>query len=422
MNTPFPVPKPGSAALSLALLCAGAVVPALSLRAESRADYLAEALRNNPKVNAAYERYLAARQVAPQVRALDEPVASYSEFLSSVQTRTGPQERIFSISQKLPWPGVLRLRGQVADAESAEAWFRYETARREVLESTGLAFIEYAYLKAATDRSEENLELLEQLEPVVGEKVRGGAPLATQLRLDVELATAKQDLDSLRKQRPGLSAQLKSLLGRDPGGDNLPWSSLDRSAPSLSSLETIRSETVRNHPRIRLAERGIATARRKEALADKSGKPTFNIGANAIDIGDGGETAGAVTLGVKLPLWRKKYRAEQEEAAAMARAAGVSLDAVKQELLARAAAQHAAQEEADQRLRTYDKELIPSAEQSLELTTEDYRNDKATLTDLIEAERVLLDLHLLRTRALADAHKAAWRIRALTEPLEHSSK
>lgn len=382
---------------------------------EAQDGYLVEALRSNPEVAAAYQAYVAASKKGRQVRALEEPVASYSEFLSSVQTRTGPQERIFSLSQALPWPGVLALREEVADANARVAYYRYETKRREVIEKVGLATIEYAYLRAATDQALRNLELLRQIEPVVREKVRAGASLSTSLRLDVEVSVAEQEVATLREQRPGIDAQLQATLGRDPGGEMLPWPELPAGPPALMPLDRIRSEVRSHHPRIRMAEAGVSGARRGEALAEKSGRPSFTVGANAIDIGDGGDTASSVMVGVKLPIRREKYRAEREEAAAVTAAAGASLEAVEQSLLAEAVRLYAAQQEAVDRLRNYDRNLIPASTQAVDLTKEDFRADKASLTDLIEAERVLLDLNLMRARALADAHKAAWQVRALTE-------
>ncbi len=385
-------------------------------------NYLAEALRTNPEVTTAYEAYIAATKRGTQARALDEPMFSYSEFINNVETRTGPQERIFAISQNLPWPGVLKLKGRVADAEAQAAFARYEIRRREVLENVGLAFIEYAYLKNATDRAEENLELLEQLKPVVEERVRAGASLSTSLRLDVELAVTKQELETLKQQRPGLDAQLQVLVGREPGEKLLPWPSLSSTPPTAASLENIKNSAINQHPRITLANAMIETAMRRKDLADKSKKPSFSLGANAIQIGDGGEAANGVTLGVKLPIRRKKYRAEEEEAAAITRQADASLNSVIQQLSGEAVRLHATLKEAKQRLRNYDDELIPASQQAVDLTQEDFRTGKASLTDLIEAERILLDLQLMRTRALADAHKAAWKIRALTEPGPSSSK
>lgn len=385
-------------------------------------SYLIEALRSNPEVAAAYQAYQGALRKAPQVRALDEPVLSYSEFLTSVQTRTGPQERTVAISQAFPWPGVLKLREDVADAAAKVAYHRYELKRREVIEKVGLAEIEYAYLKRATDRARENLDLIRQIKPVVEEKVRAGGSLAESLRLDVELAVADQEFDTLKQQRPGLDAQLKALLGQKPDSTPLPWSHLPGQAPAIMPLDRVNGMVRTHHPKIHMASASVEVARREQALADKSNRPAFTLGANAIDIGTGGETASSVMLGVKLPIRREKYRAEREEAEAMTSAALASLEGVEKVLVADAIRLHALQQEAMERLDNYDRELIPSATQAVELTKEDFRNDKASLTDLIEAERVLLDLRLMRARALADAHKAAWQIRALTEPLSTSEK
>lgn len=416
MSTRFLFPRRIFADLFLLVFA----LPLSSLTAQEA--YLAEALAANPEVAAAYQTYLAATTRGTQVRALEEPIVSYAEFLSSVQTRTGPQERSYAISQSFPWPGVLKLRGRVADARARVAYFRYEVMRRQILAKVGLASIEYAYLKRATDRAAENLGLLQQIKPVVAEKVRAGGSLATSLRLDVELAVADQEVETLRNQRPGLDAQLKSLLGRDPDGEALPWPVLPPQPPPLMPLGSIKSELKAHHPEIRMAEAEIESAEKGEALAAKSSRPAFTVGANAIDIGNGGDTAGSVMVGVKLPVRREKYRAEREEASALTAVAGSTREAKEQALVAEAIRFYSAQQEATGRWQNYAAKLIPSATQAADLTREDFRNDKASLTDLIEAERMVLDLRLLQTRALADAHKAAWQIRALTEPLTEMVK
>ena len=388
-----------------------AILPSLT----AQDSYLAEALSANPEVAAAYETYVAMETKGRQVRALEEPMLSYSEFISSVQTRTGPQERTIAISQSFPWPGVLRLRENLADAKARVAYFGYEVKRLIVIEKVGLAAIEYAYLQEAVSQADKSLGLLRQIKPVIDEKVRAGGSLAASLRLDVEIAVAEQEVRSLREQRPGLDAQLKLLLGRDPGAEVLPWPDLPPSTPALMPLDHIKAQIRAHHPRLRMAEAEIEGARHMETLTGKNNLPSFTLGANAIDIGGDGDTASSVMLGVRLPLRSGKYRAERQEAAAMTRAAGSTFEAVEQSLIADAVRLSAMQQESVSRLRNYDDNLIPSASQALELTKEDFRTDKSDLTDLIESERVLLDLRLMRARALADAHKAAWQIRALTE-------
>ena len=149
--------------------------------------YLREALRNNPRLEAEYQRIVASQKIAPQVGALPDPRLSYTEFLSQVQTRTGPQERSLALTQAFPWPGKLSLRKDIAGRDAEAAFYRYEGLQRQVVREVGLAYYDYAYLREVHRITGENIALLEQLVPVVDEKVRGGGDLSASLRLEVEL-------------------------------------------------------------------------------------------------------------------------------------------------------------------------------------------------------------------------------------------
>ena len=151
-------------------------------------------------------------------------------------------------------------------------------------------------------------------------------------------------------------------------------------------------------------------------------EPDINVGANVIDIGDGGDTAVGLTVGISLPLNFAKYRAEREEGEARSAAAKAEVESIRLRLVADLHRGVQNYREAAKRLTLYREKLLPAAEQALELTGESYRNDKASITDLIDSERTLLDLRLTNQRALAAAHKAALEIRTLTEPISVSSK
>ena len=127
-------------------------------------------------------------------------------------------------------------------------------------------------------------------------------------------------------------------------------------------------------------------------------------------------------VGVSIPLQFDKYRAEREEKAELASAARADVESIRQKLLADLHRAIQSWREADKRLGLYRDKLLPAAEQALEVTSESYRNDKASVTDLIDSERTLLDLRLMYQRALASARKAALEIRTLTEPLSISNK
>lgn len=384
--------------------------------------YLREALAANPDLSAQFDRVKASRQIGTQVGALPDPKLSYTEFVSSVETRTGPQERAVSVTQGFPWPGKLTLREGIADQSAQTAFYRFEATQRQVIREVGLGYFDYAFLGEATRVTKQNLSLLKQLAPTVDEKVRGGGDLGASLRLEVELTKAEDQLQTLNEQKNALSSRIASLLGRTPDLDApIPFPLLGTSVPQIGTTDTLESG-VKGHPLVEAAASGVITADLAERLSRKSPLPDINIGANVIDIGSGGDTAVGVMVGVSIPLQFDKYRAERKEKAALASAARADVESIRQKLLADLHRAIQSWREADKRLDLYRDKLLPAAEQALEVTTESYRNDKASVTDLIDSERTLLDLRLMYQRALASAHKAALEIRTLTEPLSISNK
>ncbi len=242
------------------------------------------------------------------------------------------------------------------------------------------------------------------------------------LGLEVELTKAEDQLQTLEEQRNALSSRIASLLGRTPDLDApLPFPTLGSKVPQIGSTDSLES-AVKGHPLVAAASSGVITADLAEQLSRKSPLPDINIGANVIDIGNSGDTAVGIMVGVSIPLQFDKYRAEKIEKSALASAARADVESIRQKLLADLHRTIQAWREADKRLQLYREKLLPSAEQALEVTSESYRNDKASVTDLIDSERTLLDLRLMYQRALSSAHKAALEIRTLTEPLSISNK
>ena len=385
-------------------------------------DFLRESLAANPELSAQFDRVKASRQIGTQVGSLPDPRLSYTEFVSSVETRTGPQLRAVSLTQAFPWPGKLTLREGIADQSAKTAFYRFEATQRQVIREVGLGYFDYAFLGEATRVTKQNLNLLKQLAPTVDEKVRGGGDLGASLRLEVELTKAEDQLQALEEQRNALSSRLASLLGRTPNLEAaIPFPVLGARVPQIGSTDSLESG-VKGHPLVEAAASGVITAKLAESLSRKSPLPDINIGANVIDIGGGGDTAVGVIVGVSIPLQFNKYRAEREEKAALTSAARADVESIRQKLLADLHRAIQSWREADKRLDLYRGKLLPAAEQALEVTTESYRNDKASVTDLIDSERTLLDLRLMYQRALSSAHKAALEIRTLTEPLSISNK
>ena len=95
--------------------------------AEERLETLIqEALENNPQIKSAEQQRVAMSQRVAQVSSLDDPMFTYTHWFSSIETRVGPLQNAFMLSQRLPFFGKLRFRGDMAeqDIEVAEQAYK----------------------------------------------------------------------------------------------------------------------------------------------------------------------------------------------------------------------------------------------------------------------------------------------------------
>src|SRR5216684_7878855 len=102
-------------------------------------ELLAEAEKNNPQIEAARQGWQAAKQVPRQVSTLPDPqfnlqhvsVGSPRPFAG--YTNSDFAYLGFGVSQDLPYPGKLRLRGEAAQRDASASRERLESVRRAVL-------------------------------------------------------------------------------------------------------------------------------------------------------------------------------------------------------------------------------------------------------------------------------------------------
>ena len=85
-------------------------------------EVLAYAQEHNPAIEVAQSRWLAAQKRPAQVSALDDPMFTYEGFnIPENFDLTRTDNNILKLSQKLPFPGKRRLRGELANYEAAIA-------------------------------------------------------------------------------------------------------------------------------------------------------------------------------------------------------------------------------------------------------------------------------------------------------------
>ncbi len=368
---------------------------------------LARGLENSPALRAAYERYQAALQKEPQARSLPDPQVSFTHFVCQVQTRTGPSENVYMVSQTLPWFGKLKLKAEAASHEARAAHFAYEAARLKLFREIGRNYWEYAYLAERTRLVDESLDLLDRLKEVVNERVRTGGSAQERLRLELETGRLDNVKTGLAAERVKLNAALLASMGKaGAGADLLPWPKLNDAVPAGKDASVLAGEVSERHPALKALDLQRQAAEARLRLAKKSAIPDPTIGATVNEIGDNGENAVGFTVGFKIPLWGKKYRAERAEAEAMERAVLAEREETALRLEEELAAAVKMLESASERATRYRDELLPTARELIEVSETSYAGGKLSLLDLIDAERALLETEQSYWRAMADAQQA----------------
>ncbi|MCA8920727.1 MAG: TolC family protein [Planctomycetes bacterium] len=390
--------------------------------ASTLSDYVAIALRRNPALQAQSQRWRADLERVPQARALPDPELMYGGFVEPVETRVGPQRHRLGVTQKIPWPGKLADRSGMALEASEATRARTEATRLRVIYQVARAYADYYYLARERAVTDDTLTLVRHWESVAQARFRAGAQAAHRdvIKAQVEIGRLEDRLATLTDARRPHVARLRALLDL-PAATELPWpSSIPATSLAVSDAEVLT--LLEGHsPVLAELDRTIAARERGVDLAWQSYLPDFMLGFEYIEVGPAGrnatgarpsgsgDDAAVVKFGITLPIWFGRYGSAVSEAKARLRAAELDRADAENTLEASVARALFDYRDAERKLRLYGDSLVPKAEQSLQATSVAYEGGAGDFLDVLDAERVLLEFHLARERALAD------RVRSFAE-------
>ncbi len=384
---------------------------------------LAEVLERNPRLARLAAEARAAAQRAPQVAALPDPTASLTWFVMSPQTRVGPLRSAVNVSQSLPWFGSLAREKQAALWEAAAAQARVEAARLELVTAARVAYHELQFLDVERRLTEADRATLERAEALALARYAAGSGLdQAVIRVQAEITLADSRLLGIAARRAELAARLNALRdrGQAPEIEVGPLA-----APAVTSLDPaeLRLRAHASRPEVAAAAAEVEAAAARIERAKKAYGPEVMLGlsygfvsprddaAGRLDPPEGnGDDDLGLMAGVSLPVWRSKLAAGVEEwtarrlaAEEAARELAASIDGELSELL------HRIPLLAEQ-LRVHETVLLVQARQSLESAEAAYAAGTAAALDLLDAERVLLQVGTAAERVRADLAIASARL------------
>ncbi|ODS32984.1 MAG: heavy metal efflux pump protein CzcC [Candidatus Scalindua rubra] len=405
--------------LLLVVLFIIAIFTGISL-AEDKANVLKirwiidEALRMNPELQAAKLRWGASTEKVLQARALDDPVLGFTYFGEQVQTRVGEKQAGVMASQKIPFYGKLRLKGEVAKSEAKVFEEKYRTLEREIIAKTKSAFYELFWVHKSINIDEENKELLQRFVKIA--EVKYATAKATQqdvLKAQVELSSIVNELITLEQLKETAIARINTLLNRHPGAPLGTPEEVDILELTVS-LEELYEKAKEISPELSILKYKIERDKAAYKLAKKQYYPDFTFGFNYTLIDDlpstvmsspVGESRDSYTgtLSINIPIFqKKKYDAGVREANARLKSSEMAYKNMENMTLFGVKDFHFKVQTAERLVKLYRDSIIPQAEQSLKAAEIGYQAGQVDFLNLIDSQRILLDFNLAFYRAIAD--------------------
>jgi outer membrane protein TolC len=383
------------------------------------AIYLEQALSRNPGILQSFARYQAARARLPQVSSLPDPLLNVTNYLRSPETRVGAQTTMLSLSQKLPWFGKLSGREKIAAKEAAVYRYIHEAKRRDVVREVKLVYYDLGYIDRALDITREEISVLEHHETLARARYEQGVGLQQGVvKLQAEITRGQNRLEELGRQRVDLESVLNSL--RDLPADS-PVEKIR--PPRRAEVRIDRDELYRigrNHnPEIQAALLQIEKNEKRIHLARKDYWPDFTIGAGFTNVtgrsdpagilnppGQDGKNIYSLSVGINIPVRRRKYDAAVAEATEDTMASREGYRDAVNVMEASVRAIGFRMETLDRQIALVGNTLLPQAEHSLRSTEAAYGTGEVGVLELLDGQRTLLDVRLGLERYASDYAKS----------------
>jgi len=310
----FPWRRGALAALVLAT-CARAQQKPLELQ-----GLITEALRDNPDILAAQKRYEAARQRPRQQSSLPDPTLSMGYFsngnpLPGAGLGAQPTSNIgFSFTQDFPYPGKLRLRGDISAKDADAELEQYRAVERAVVLRLSEAYYRFHHSFPAMEVLDRNHALLETLLRTV--EARYGVGKANQqeaFRTQTQLTILETQRVQLENERRTRQAEINSILNR-PLDTELGVPPDHEPRDMVHSLEDLETSARYTAPELRRDQKLVERSQLALNLAHKDSYPDYALTGGYYYMG--GLPAGyEFRADVKLPLEFSRRRAEVSEQA-----------------------------------------------------------------------------------------------------------
>ena len=368
-------------------------------------DLIQQALRRSPGLQAKRHAYEAARARVFSAWLPDDPEIGVDVEGQSRLFRFDRSDNEYSLTQTVPFPTKLFLRGTIALREADIAYQDYKEKERDVVWHVEQPYAELFLAKKILAALEELRQLLDKLAQAVQARYENNqAPQQDLLKAQIESSKLRIDVFEWQQKAHVAEAHVSHLLNRaldatytltdEPHHTPLSWSRADLERLAVDARPELKALTL-----------GIQRAKTGRLLAATKWLPdvTGRIEARQFS-GEGHIREYDTGLFLTVPVWSllKGAGGEWREAERQVQQAEAAYTEMKNEVLLAIHEAYAKAQTAEYALTIYEHLILPQARQQVDVAFASYEAGRADLLPLIDAQRTLKDAQMAYFKVGAD--------------------
>ena len=375
------------------------VFAAPSVRAQSSsaeqpatlADLLTEAEKNNPQIQAARHGWQSAKQIPTQVSTLPDPQVVLQQVnVGSPRPFAGYTNSDFAyiglgFSQDLPYPGKLRLRGEIAQKEADVTQQKYESVRRAVMADVKMAYFQLGYLAKRQKILDEDAQLLQQVEQAAESRYRNGMGNQQDvLQAQLERTKLLREINMNQLEQGKMQAALKNLLNRSQSSTDIETVELSETTPAYN-FDQLLAEAKASNPDLAGMQKMVERQGLQIDLAKKDFYPDFNVQGMWQRTDPSQYRAYyQFTVGMRIPIYRsRRQRPELAQAESDRDRAKSEYEVQSQQTAFQLRQQFVSAEKSAELLKIYREGLIPQARAELQAGMAAYQSNRQDFQALL---------------------------------------
>src|SRR6202162_5852850 len=386
------------------------------------ADLLAEVERSNPQIQAARHGGDSAKQVPTQVSTLPDPQFVLQQVnVGSPRPFAGYTNSDFAyvglgISQDLPYPGKLRLHGEIAKKDADVTQQKYESVRRTILAAVKMAYFKIAYLAKRQTILVGDGQLLQQVEQSAEARYRNGMGIQQEvLQAQLERTKLLREIIMNQLEAGKVQAELKQLLNRQQSSPDIEITELSETTTAYTYDQLLAAANL-NNPEIAGAQKMIEKQGLQVDLARKDFYPDFNL-QYMWQRTDPAQFRAyyMLSFSVRVPIYRsRKQRPELAQAEAELSRSRSEFEAQTQQVALELRTEFEIAQRTAELLKIYREGLLPQARAEFEAGVAAYQNNRQDFQTLLASFLDVLQLDEEYWQSAAERETALARLEQLT--------